>query len=136
MRLRVLGRSEYDQHRGERESNSFLETWDISVEHLRKENRLTYDILHTLAFVDNQNIPLELICEIAQLQRECTISYEESHCNGQSRRLDLRRRFVAKLRKFSLRHIRNFDQKNQAKVHDSKEDDVSECDIRQVTTRL
>ncbi|KAI0515100.1 hypothetical protein F5B22DRAFT_608335 [Xylaria bambusicola] len=69
-RWKILGRSEYDQHRREHGSNSFLETWSISIEYLRRENGLIYDIMHCLAFVDNQNIPYELISEIARISTQ------------------------------------------------------------------
>jgi hypothetical protein len=40
--------------------NTKLETWDISTEQIRRANQMAYDILHVLAFLDNQNIPLEI----------------------------------------------------------------------------
>ncbi|KAK8139977.1 hypothetical protein PG984_000043 [Apiospora sp. TS-2023a] len=66
-RRKLLGRSEYDRHRRPEVSNSVLETWDISIDHLRGENKMTYDILHVLAYLDNQQIPLQLIREAARL---------------------------------------------------------------------
>ncbi|KAI3333514.1 kinesin light chain [Ustulina deusta] len=77
-RRKLLGRAEYDRFRREQGSNSILETWDISVEHLRKENELIYDVLHCLAFVDNQNIPFELIHEASRLPNQSSSIDEET----------------------------------------------------------
>ncbi|KAK8029422.1 hypothetical protein PG993_010713 [Apiospora rasikravindrae] len=65
-RWRLLGRSEYDRHRRPDVSNSVLKTWDISVDRLQRENEMTYDILHVLAYLDNQHISLQLIREAAR----------------------------------------------------------------------
>ncbi|KAH8159051.1 hypothetical protein CIB48_g9196 [Xylaria polymorpha] len=82
---RIPGRSEHDQHRREQISNNVLETWDISVQHLRKENELTYDVLHSLAFVDNLNIPFELIREAARLaQRRSTLPNQPNNSSKES----------------------------------------------------
>ncbi|KAK8093156.1 uncharacterized protein PG998_014557 [Apiospora kogelbergensis] len=50
--------SEYDRHRRPEVSNIVLKTWDISVNYLRSENEMTYNILH---------IPLKLIRDAARL---------------------------------------------------------------------
>src|SRR3569833_111874 len=60
-RWRVLGETEFDRHRRPEVSNSVLETWNMSVEHIRRENQMAYKILHILAFVDNQSISWEVI---------------------------------------------------------------------------
>ena len=60
-RWKALKESEFDRHRREHVSNSILETWRISIEHIRRENEMAYRILHILAFTDNQNIPKALI---------------------------------------------------------------------------
>ncbi|KAI0441353.1 hypothetical protein F4803DRAFT_523870 [Xylaria telfairii] len=64
-RWKVLRKSEHDRHRRKQACHNVLETGDISVEYLRNENELTYDVLHTLAFINNQNIPFELIYKAA-----------------------------------------------------------------------
>ncbi|KAK3305293.1 uncharacterized protein B0T15DRAFT_574665 [Chaetomium strumarium] len=48
----------------------FLETWDISLQQIRRENEMAYDILHVLAFLDSQNIPLEIMIKAAALRKE------------------------------------------------------------------
>jgi tetratricopeptide (TPR) repeat protein len=67
-RWKVLQESDFDRHRRPGLSNSILETWDISMEQIRRENKLAYDILHVLAFLDNQNIPLEIMIKVATLR--------------------------------------------------------------------
>ncbi|GAP82799.2 putative N-terminal acetyltransferase auxiliary subunit [Rosellinia necatrix] len=70
MRQKTLGKAHYDRFRRDQESNSVLKTWDISVEYLRRQDELIYDVLHSLAYVDNQNIPFELISKAALLCHE------------------------------------------------------------------
>ncbi|KAK8036900.1 hypothetical protein PG991_001214 [Apiospora marii] len=81
-RRKLLGRSEYDRHRRPEVSNSMLETWDISVDHLRRENKMTYDILHVLAYLDNQQIPLHLIREGARLAERTPVKLTRSGGDG------------------------------------------------------
>jgi tetratricopeptide (TPR) repeat protein len=69
-RRKVLRESEFDRHRRPGLSNSILETWDISMEQIRRENEMAYDILHVLAFLDSQNIPLEIMIKMATLRSE------------------------------------------------------------------
>ncbi|KAK7417092.1 hypothetical protein QQZ08_011751 [Neonectria magnoliae] len=61
MRWRILKQTEFDRHRRSDAPNSVLETWSISIQQIKKENGMAYRILHTVAYVDNQNIPLELL---------------------------------------------------------------------------
>nr|CDP27531.1 Putative Kinesin light chain [Podospora anserina S mat+] len=66
-RWQVLSETEFDRHRRADVSNSVMQTWGISIEHIRQENQMAYNILHSLAFVDNQNIPLELVAKAAEM---------------------------------------------------------------------
>ncbi|RYP37899.1 hypothetical protein DL767_002771 [Monosporascus sp. MG133] len=78
-RWKVLRKSEHDRHRRPQASNSVLETWNISVEYIRQESEMAYDILNVLAFVDNQNIPFQMIAEAAQIiSRGRSIGYRET----------------------------------------------------------
>ncbi|KAI1753536.1 P-loop containing nucleoside triphosphate hydrolase protein [Xylaria castorea] len=119
-KLRILGRSEYDQHRREQASNSVLETWDISVQYLRNENELTYDVLHSLAFVDNQNIPFDLIREAARLNSERTTQpYPSSNHDKESEDDNFEViEVITRLCEFSFLSIRTLDQKGQKKSYD------------------
>ncbi|KAL6692037.1 P-loop containing nucleoside triphosphate hydrolase protein [Trichoderma pleuroticola] len=64
-RWRILKQSQSDRHRRREVSNSILETWSISMKHIQIENKTAYQILHIHAFLDNQNIPAELIEQAA-----------------------------------------------------------------------
>jgi tetratricopeptide (TPR) repeat protein len=80
-RWKVLQESDFDRHRRPGLSNSILETWDISMEQIRQENKLAYDILHVLAFLDNQNIPLEIMIKVATLRSgELTDERQSDEC--------------------------------------------------------
>ncbi|PNP54079.1 hypothetical protein THARTR1_05286 [Trichoderma harzianum] len=63
----ILKANEFDRHRRPNVPNNVLETWGISIDHLRQENEIAYNILHVLAYVANQNIPHELITTILKL---------------------------------------------------------------------
>ncbi|KAK4164409.1 hypothetical protein QBC43DRAFT_262507 [Cladorrhinum sp. PSN259] len=60
-RWRLLKMMEFDRHRRPGVPNSVLETWSISIERIRLENEMAYRILHTIAYVNNQDIPSELL---------------------------------------------------------------------------
>ncbi|KAJ4861943.1 tetratricopeptide repeat domain-containing protein [Trichoderma breve] len=64
-RWRILKQSQSDRHRRHEVSNSILETWNISMKYLQAENKTAYQILHTHAYLDNQNISIELIKQAA-----------------------------------------------------------------------
>ncbi|KAM0425669.1 hypothetical protein ACHAPT_009201 [Fusarium lateritium] len=65
-RWRILGEDEFDRHRRSDAQNSVLRTWSISIRRLKQESQTAYRILHVLAFVDNQNIPVELLAAAAR----------------------------------------------------------------------
>ncbi|KAI2624480.1 hypothetical protein GGS21DRAFT_322124 [Xylaria nigripes] len=71
-RWKILRASEHDRYRPEQVSNSILETLDASIEKLREDNELAYEVLHTLAFVNNFNISFELIREATWLNKART----------------------------------------------------------------
>ncbi|KAH6613465.1 P-loop containing nucleoside triphosphate hydrolase protein [Chaetomium tenue] len=60
-RWNVLQTSAHDPYRRQGLTNSILKTWDTSVEQIRQENEVVFDILHILAFLDNQNISFEIL---------------------------------------------------------------------------
>ncbi|KAK4246078.1 hypothetical protein C7999DRAFT_42471 [Corynascus novoguineensis] len=64
---KVMLKSEFDRHRRPGLSNSIFETWNISMEQIRQENKMAYDILHVLAFMDSQSISFEMIIKAASL---------------------------------------------------------------------
>ena len=66
---KLLRKTEYDRHRRPEVSNSILETCNISLEHIRGENKLAYNILSILAFVDFQDIPHKMLSKAAEYSR-------------------------------------------------------------------
>ncbi|KAH8729983.1 hypothetical protein BGZ61DRAFT_530108 [Ilyonectria robusta] len=64
-RWRILKETEFDRHRRLDIPNSILETWHISIDRIRQENEIAYKTLHIIAYLDNQNIPLEVIAAAA-----------------------------------------------------------------------
>ncbi|KLU88796.1 hypothetical protein MAPG_07779 [Magnaporthiopsis poae ATCC 64411] len=66
-RWKVLKQAQFGRYRRENVPNSILGTWAISIEQIRSESSMAYNILHVQAFLDNENIPFELIQEAATL---------------------------------------------------------------------
>ncbi|KAK2035728.1 TPR domain-containing protein [Colletotrichum somersetense] len=60
-RWNLLKKTAFDRHRREGISNSILETWNITIEHLKQEDEAAVRILNILAYVDNQAIPAEIV---------------------------------------------------------------------------
>lgn len=63
-RWNVLKESNFDRHRRREISNSVLETLRISIERIRQENMMAYRMLHVIAYLDSQNLSLELMAAI------------------------------------------------------------------------
>ncbi|KAK4174679.1 putative kinesin light chain [Triangularia setosa] len=76
-RWQLLSETEFDRHRRWDVPNNVMQTWDISIERIRQENQMAYNILHSLAFVDSQNIPFELVAKAAKMIARPT-SYEKT----------------------------------------------------------
>ncbi|KAH7000710.1 P-loop containing nucleoside triphosphate hydrolase protein [Ilyonectria destructans] len=57
-RWEVLKMSDSDRHRRPEVSNSMLEMWRISTERIRVESEMSYRILHMIAYIDSQDIPI------------------------------------------------------------------------------
>lgn len=66
-RWEILKVNEFDRHRRHNVPNNVLDTWSISIDRLRQESEIAYNILHVLAYVANQNIPHEIITAILKL---------------------------------------------------------------------
>ncbi|KAF4451681.1 hypothetical protein F53441_5360 [Fusarium austroafricanum] len=66
-RWELLGISDADRHRRPEVSNSVLETWKISTDRIWAESKMSYRLLHIIAYVDNQDIPEELLTAAANL---------------------------------------------------------------------
>ncbi|KAK4213874.1 n-terminal acetyltransferase A auxiliary subunit [Rhypophila decipiens] len=60
-RWQTLKETEFDRHRRPNVPNSVLETWNISIERIRRENKMAYRIMHIIAYINNQDIPFEIM---------------------------------------------------------------------------
>lgn len=68
----ILKVTEFDRHRRPEMPNSVLDTWTVSMERIQSENRMAYQVLHIIAYLDNQNLPRELLIKISQCSNEDT----------------------------------------------------------------
>ncbi|KAJ5940817.1 hypothetical protein N7516_000985 [Penicillium verrucosum] len=98
-RWRVLKAEQFDRHRRPEVPNSVLETWSISVERIREEDEMAYRILQVIAYVNNQNIPIELMAAVDTLGNE---RQEPSSFESQDRFMES----ITRLREFSFLSIR------------------------------
>ncbi|RSM18703.1 hypothetical protein CDV31_002423 [Fusarium ambrosium] len=97
-RWRVLGEDEFDRHRRGDAQNSVLRTWAISIRRLKQDCQTAYTILHVLAFVDNQNIPVELLAAAAKHKYR-----QEAQTTKPRQREQTLKRAVRRLKDFSFR---------------------------------
>lgn len=95
-RWRVLGEDEFDRHRRSDAQNSVLRTWSISIRRLKKESLTAYRILHVLAFVDNQNIPMKLLAAAAKYNKETQTAKPK-------RKDQITKRTISRLKNFSFK---------------------------------
>ncbi|RSL56983.1 hypothetical protein CEP54_008563 [Fusarium duplospermum] len=100
-RWRVLGEDEFDRHRRGDAQNSVLRTWTISIRRLKQDCQTAYTILHVLAFVDNQNIPVELLA--AATKYKYTYRQEAQTTTKPRQREQTLKRAVRRLKDFSFR---------------------------------
>jgi tetratricopeptide (TPR) repeat protein len=122
-RWEVLCEIEFDRHRRQHVSNSALQTWDISIEQIRQENPMAYDILHLLAFVDSQNITLDLIASAAKKMKRMPAengkdmvarrASDENDSDSEGSNGDIRAAIVL-LIDFSFLRLRALDDRRQA----------------------
>lgn len=108
-RWEVLKVSDTDRHRRPEVSNSVLETWRISTERIRAESEMSYRILHVIAYVDNQDIPHELIAAAAnQFNHGSKNDYADQNSAMQVSELEVLTA-VARLKEFSFLSLRQTD---------------------------
>jgi hypothetical protein len=141
-RWEVLGETEFDRHRRGHVSNSVLQTWDISIEHVREENQVACNILHALAYLDNQNIPFALIAKIAETMgrragdREATsASSAGNNQDGNQDDNDDVRAVVVLLQDFSFLRLRTSDDRRGAYDMHKLVQEATQCSLRQETRR-
>ncbi|KAL6695850.1 P-loop containing nucleoside triphosphate hydrolase protein [Trichoderma pleuroticola] len=73
----ILKANEFDRHRRANVPNNVLETWGISIDRLRQENKIAYNILHVLAYLANQHIPHEMITAILKRTNRSLVQPEK-----------------------------------------------------------
>jgi tetratricopeptide (TPR) repeat protein len=141
-RWEVLGETEFDRHRRGHVSNSVLQTWDISIEHVREENQMACNILHALAYLDNQNIPFALIAKIAETMgrpagdREATsASAAGNNQDGNQDDNDDVRAATVLLQDFSFLRLRTSDDRRGAYDMHKLVQEATQCSLRQETRR-
>ncbi|KAK4062652.1 uncharacterized protein Triagg1_9770 [Trichoderma aggressivum f. europaeum] len=66
----TLKTTEFDRHRRPEMPNSVLDTWTVSMERIQSENRTAYQVLHIISYLDNQNLPHELLIQISKCSNE------------------------------------------------------------------
>lgn len=93
----TLKHTEHDRYRRPGVPNSVLETWDISIKRVEQESRTAYKILHTIAYLENQNIPLSLIKAIFTARKNFLA--QEAFCEENKATLDMA---IIRLKEFSL----------------------------------
>lgn len=93
----TLKHTEHDRYRRPGVPNSVLETWDISIKRVEQESRTAYKILHTIAYLENQNIPLSLIQAIFTARKNFLA--QEAFCEENKVTLDMA---IIRLKEFSL----------------------------------
>ncbi|KAL5085359.1 hypothetical protein Trisim1_010585 [Trichoderma cf. simile WF8] len=101
-RWEILKNAEHDKYRRPGIPNSILETWDISIKRILQESKISYDILHTIAYLDNQNIPFSIL--LAIFTRDIKISKQETLYEEKKKAL---KSAIIRLEAFSLIRARN-----------------------------
>jgi tetratricopeptide (TPR) repeat protein len=108
-RWEVLKVSDTDRHRRPEVSNSVLETWRISTERIRAESEMSYRILHVIAYMDNQDIPHELVAVAAnQFNHGSKNDLADQNSAMQVSELEVLTA-VARLKEFSFLSLRQTD---------------------------
>ncbi|KAI8685134.1 PNP-UDP-1 domain-containing protein [Fusarium keratoplasticum] len=109
-RWQVLGEDEFDRHRWSDAHKSMLRTWSISIRRLKQESQTAYRILHILAFVDNQSIPMELLAAAASYHKKTQI--------GEGEREQKLKRAVRLLKDFSfMTELQSGDDERTFEMH-------------------
>ncbi|EFX06195.1 violaceus kinesin [Grosmannia clavigera kw1407] len=103
-RHKALKATAYDRHRRTGTPNSILETWRVSVDRVRRESEMAYRILHTIAFLDNQNIPHEILVAACKLHSRDAVEQPDSFDVIQD---------ITRLKELSLIDVRRTDDRSR-----------------------
>ncbi|KAF7545318.1 hypothetical protein G7Z17_g9275 [Cylindrodendrum hubeiense] len=93
MRWDILRETECDRHRRNDVPNSILETWSISINHIRQTSEMAYNILHVMAYVNNEDISHEMIA--------AAVSYADDKHAEQPEEIEVARA-ITRLKEFSF----------------------------------
>jgi tetratricopeptide (TPR) repeat protein len=113
-RRRVLQESAHDPHRRQGLTNSIMKTWDVSMKQIRQESKITFHILHMLAFLDNQNIPFDIIYHAVTLWNGRVTNGDERDKGDKNDNREQALRAAARLQEFSFLHLRASEDKGRA----------------------
>lgn len=102
----LLKINDSDRHRRPEVSNSVLETWKISIERIQEESKLSYRILHVIAYLYNQDIPHQLMQAAGQGSAS---SQEDENAYRQNTDLEVLQA-VTRLVEFSFLHTRRVEE--------------------------
>ena len=68
----LLSDDQYDLRRGFDSINSVIRTWKLSFDHIQKKYSIAAEVLSTMAFLDRQDIPRDLLRGITESQQQLT----------------------------------------------------------------
>ncbi|KAK4206246.1 hypothetical protein QBC37DRAFT_476988 [Rhypophila decipiens] len=110
-RWQTLKETEFDRHRRPNIPNSVLETWNISIKRIRRENKMAYRIMHIIAYVNNQDIPFEIMAAAG-------LFGDEDGVGDPGQNKDRVVKAVTRLKEFSfLRFLRGVDDTRSYEMH-------------------
>ncbi|KAL7800218.1 hypothetical protein V8C37DRAFT_364497 [Trichoderma ceciliae] len=107
----LLKMTDSDRHRRPEVSNSVLETWKISIKRIREESELSYRILHVIAYLDNQEIPHELMAAASHISVD-----DEDEDGRPDTKLEVLQA-VTRLVEFSFLHMRRAEHWRSYEMH-------------------
>ncbi|RFU78863.1 hypothetical protein TARUN_3344 [Trichoderma arundinaceum] len=96
--------NEWNRHRRSEMPSSVLETWWVTMERIQIENEMAYQILHVVAYLDNQ-LPHELISAITKYSSEDVTEQLDELGTGQLEEPNVRAA-IMRLKEFSFLKFR------------------------------
>jgi hypothetical protein len=105
-RWEILKKTDKDRYRRPEVPNSVLETWNISIQRVRTESEMSYQMLHIIAYVDHQNIPQKLLSEtVARRLVNDASGMDSRDTNGDVLELEVLEA-ITRLKEFSFLRLR------------------------------
>ena len=81
-RWQILKEAEPDRHRRPLTPNSILETWAISMERIREENKMAYRMMHVIAYLDHRNLTFKILAKAGEEGFGSECDDEDKYNNG------------------------------------------------------